>query len=101
MFVFNGVAMYCPTIPSCSCKYVLPTTLDLDPHEISNKKVVEEIKMWENAKIGFTEMDEDRNMKDEVWAQTAKTNGIILNQSTEERMDRNAKSTIEIIFKNY
>ena len=56
--------------------------------------------MWENAKIGFTEMDEDRNKKDGVQAQIAKTNGVILNQSVEEWMDRNAKSTIEIIFKH-
>ena len=56
--------------------------------------------MSENAKIGFAEMDEDRNVKDGVRAQIAKTNGIILNQSMEEWMDRNAKSTIEIIFKH-
>ena len=43
-------------------------------------------------------MDEDRKVQDGVWAQIAKTNGLILNQSTEERMDRNAKSVIEIIF---
>ena len=48
------------------------------------EKVAEEIKMWKNAKIGFTEMDEDRNVKDRVRAQIAKTNGIILNQSVEE-----------------
>jgi len=30
------------------------------------EKVAEEIKMWENAKIGFVEMDEDRNVKDGV-----------------------------------
>ena len=42
------------------------------------EKVVEEIKMWENAKIGFAEMDEDRNVKDGVQAQIAKTNGVIL-----------------------
>ena len=56
--------------------------------------------MWENAKIGFVEMDEDRNVKDGVWAQIAKTNGVILNQSVEERMDWNTKSAIEIIFKH-
>ena len=64
------------------------------------EKVVEGIKMLENAKIGFVEMDEDRNMKDGVRAQIAKTNGVILNQSVEERMDQNAKSMIEIIFKH-
>ena len=62
--------------------------------------MVEEIKMWENAKIGFVEMDEDRNMKDGVQAQIAKINGIILNQSMDEWMDQNAKSMIEIIFKH-
>ena len=56
--------------------------------------------MWENAKIGFAEMDEDRNRKDGVQTQFAKTNGIILNQSMKEWMDRNTKSTIEIIFKH-
>ena len=45
-------------------------------------------------------MDEDRNMKDRVQAQIAKTNAIILNQSMEERMDPNTKSMIEIIFKH-
>ena len=63
------------------------------------EKVAKEIKMLENAKIGFAEMDEDKNMKDGVRAQIAKTNGIILNQSVEEQMDQNTKSTIEIIFK--
>ena len=56
--------------------------------------------MWEKAEIGFTKMDEDRNVKDRVQAQIAKTNGVILNQSAEERMDQNAKSAIEIIFKH-
>ena len=51
-------------------------------------------------KIGFVEMNEDRNMKDGVWAQITKTNGVILNQSMEEWMDQNAKSMIEIIFKH-
>ena len=64
------------------------------------EKVAKEIKMWENAKIGFVEMNEDKNMKDGVRAQIAKTNGVILNQSAEEQMDRNAKSVIEIIFKH-
>ena len=54
------------------------------------EKVAEEIKMRENAKIGFIEMDEERNVM----------YGIILNQSMEGRMDRNAKSMIEIIFKH-
>ena len=57
--------------------------------------------MWENAKIGFIEMDEDINVKDGIRAQIAKTNPVIVNQSTKERMDRNTKSVIEIIFKNY
>ena len=57
--------------------------------------------MWKNAKIGFGEMDEDRDMKDGIWAQIAKTNPIIVNQPMEERMDQNTKSAIEIIFKNY
>ena len=64
------------------------------------EKVAEEIKMWKNAKIGFTEMDEDKNVKDGVRAHIAKTNAVILNQSIEEWMDRNAKSMIEIIFKH-
>jgi len=64
------------------------------------EKVAEEIKMWENAKIVFTEMDEDRNVKDGVWAQIANTNGVILNKSMKEWMDQNAKFTIEIIFKH-
>ena len=64
------------------------------------EKVAKEIKMWENTKIGLTKMDEDRNMKDGVWDQIAKTNGVILNQSVEEWMDQNAKSMIEIIFKH-
>ena len=57
--------------------------------------------MWKNAKIGFVEMDKDRDMKDGIWAQIAKTNLVIVNQSTKERMDWNTKSAIEIIFKNY
>ena len=57
--------------------------------------------MRKNAKISFAEMDEDRDMKDGIQAQIAKTNLLIINQSTEKRMDWNAKSMIEIIFKNY
>ena len=57
--------------------------------------------MQKNAKISLAEMDEDRDMKDGIRAQIAKTNLIIVNQSMEERMDRNTKSTIEIILKNY
>ena len=45
-------------------------------------------------------MDEDGNVKDGVRDQIAKANGVILNQSTEERMDQNTKSSIEIIFKH-
>ena len=57
--------------------------------------------MRKNAKISLAEMDEDRDMKDGIRAQIAKTNLIIVNQSTEERMDWNTKSAIEIILKNY
>ena len=32
------------------------------------EKVVEEIKIWKNAKISFVEMDEDRDMMDGIWA---------------------------------
>ena len=39
--------------------------------KLLTKKVAEDIKMWENAKIGFIEMDEDINMKDGVRAQIA------------------------------
>jgi len=63
--------------------------------------VAEEIKMGKNAKIGLAEMDEDRDMKDGIWAEIAKTNPIIVNQPTEEWTDQNTKSTIEVIFKNY
>jgi len=99
--VFNEVAMYWPTIPSQSCKYALPTILDPDPPGFQTEEVVEEIKIWKNAKISLIEMDADRDMKDGIRAQIAKTNLIIVNQSMEKRMDWNTKSTIEIIFKNY
>ena len=36
------------------------------PTRFQTEKVAEEIKMWENAKIGLVEMDEDRNVKDRV-----------------------------------
>ena len=36
------------------------------PTRFQIEKVVEEIKMWEDAKIGLAEMDEDRNVKDRV-----------------------------------
>ena len=93
--------MYWPTIPSRSYKYALPTILDLDPPSFQTEEVVEEIKMRKNAKISFVEMDEDRDMMDGIWAQIAKTNLIIVNQSMEEWIDWNTKSAIEIIFKNY
>ena len=57
--------------------------------------------MRKNAKISLVEMDEDRDMKDGIRAQIAKTNFVIVNQSMEKQMDWNAKSSIEIIFKNY
>ena len=46
-------------------------------------------------------MDEDRNMKNGVWAQIAKANPVIINQHAEEWMDSNTESTVEEIFKNY
>ena len=57
--------------------------------------------MRKNAKISLAEMDEDRDMKDGIRVQIAKANLVIINQSMERQMDWNAKSTIEIIFKNY
>ena len=63
--------------------------------------MAEEIKIWKNAKISLAEMDGDRDMKDGIQAQIAKTNLVIVNQSMEKWMDWNTKSAIEIIFKNY
>jgi len=63
--------------------------------------VAEEIEMRKNAKISLIEMDDDKDMKDGIRAQIAKANLIIVKQSMEKWMDWNAKSTIEIIFKNY
>jgi hypothetical protein len=63
--------------------------------------VAEEIKMGKNAKIGLAEMDEDRDVKDGIWAEIAKTNLIIVNQPMDQWMDGNNKSVIEVIFKNY
>ena len=54
-----------------------------------------------NAKISLAEMDEDRDMKDGIWAEIAKIDPVIVNQPTEERMDQNTKSVIEVILKNY
>ena len=54
-----------------------------------------------NAKISLIEMDEDRDMKDGVQAQIAKTNPIIINQPTEEWMDWNTEFMVEVIYKNY
>ena len=54
-----------------------------------------------NAKISLAEMDEDRDMKDGVWAQIAKTNPVIVNQPMEAWVDWNTKSAIEVIFKSY
>ena len=57
--------------------------------------------MWKNAKIGFTKMDKDRDMKDGIWAKITETNPIIVYQPMKEWMDRNAKSAIKLIFKNH
>ena len=46
-------------------------------------------------------MDEDKDMKDGIWAEIAKTDLVIVNQLTEERMDWNTKYAIEVILKNY
>jgi hypothetical protein len=62
--------------------------------------VAEKIKMGKNAKLGLAEMDKDRDMKDGIWVQIAKTDPIIIDQPTEEWMDWNTKSTIEVIFKD-
>ena len=64
------------------------------------EEVAKEIKMRKNAKISLAEMDEDRDMKDGVWAHIAKTNPVIIIQPAKERMDWNTKSTVEVIFKN-
>ena len=71
------------------------------PLRFQTEEVVEEIKMWKNAKIGFAEMDEDRDMKDGVWAKIAKTDPVIINQPVEKRMDWNTESAVEVIFKYY
>jgi hypothetical protein len=62
--------------------------------------VAEEVETRKNAKIGLVEMDEDRDMKDGIWAEIAKIDPIIVNQPVEEWMDWNTKSAIEVIFKN-
>jgi hypothetical protein len=46
-------------------------------------------------------MDEDRDMKDGIWAEIAKADPVIVDQPTEKWMDWNTKSGIEVIFKNY
>ena len=46
-------------------------------------------------------MDEDKDINDGIWAEIANTDPVIVNQPTEEWMDWNTKSTIEVIFKNY
>ena len=71
------------------------------PPGFQTEEVVEEIKMRKNAERSLVEMAKNRDMKDGIWAQIAKTNLVIVNQSTKERMDWNTKSAIEIIFKNY
>ena len=75
--------------------------LDPDPLGFQTEEVVEDIKMGKNAKIGLAKMDEDRDMKDGIWAEIANTDPVIVNQPTEEWMDWNTKSVIEVIFKNY
>ena len=57
--------------------------------------------MWKNAKIGFAKMDKDRDMKDGIQAQIAKTNLVIVNQPMKEWMDQNTKSTIKVMLKNH
>jgi hypothetical protein len=49
--------------------------------------VAEEIKIGKNAKIGLTEMDEDRDMKDGIWAEITKADPITVDQPTEKWMD--------------
>jgi hypothetical protein len=38
------------------------------PPGFQTEEVAEEIKMWKNFKIGFAEMDEDKDMKNGIWA---------------------------------
>ena len=71
------------------------------PLGFQTEEVAKEIEMRKNAKISLAEIDEDRDMKNGIRAQIAKTNFVIVNQSMEKWMDWNAKSVIEIIFKNY
>jgi len=62
----------------------MPTILDLDPPGFQTDEVAEEIEIRKNDKISLIEMDEDRDMKDGIRAQIAKTNLVIVNQCTEE-----------------
>ena len=71
------------------------------PSSFEIEEVAEEIKMWKNAKIGFIEMDKDRDMKDGICVQITETNPIIVNQPTKEWMDQNTKSAIIVMFKNH
>ena len=38
------------------------------PSSFQTEEVAEEIKMLKNVKIGFAEMDKDKDMKDGIWA---------------------------------
>ena len=57
------------------------------PSGFQIEEVAEEIKMQKNTKISLTALDEDRDMKDGIRAQIAKTSLVIVNQSTKKWMD--------------
>ena len=70
------------------------------PFDFEAEEMAEQTEMGEDAKVGFIEIDEASNMQDGVWAQIAKADAIISNQSTKEGMNRNAKATEEVILKH-
>ena len=62
--------------------------------------MAKKIEMGVNAQEGLTKMNENGDMNDGIRTQMAKANAVIMDQISEEGMNRESKSTQEIIFEH-
>jgi adenine-specific DNA methylase len=68
------------------------------PLLLKTEKIAEEVEMWQKSPKSVTQMDERRDKKDRVGMQIANPDLVVQAKALEERMNRNPKSPLEIIF---
>jgi len=65
------------------------------------KKITKKVDVQLYPNIGLAQMNEGGDEKNRVWVQVADPDLIVKKKALEERVDRNPKSPLEKIFKNY